>query len=99
MKKVLVICAAAFIAIGQRSPPRLRPMPKIMAPPVFPLYPALPCRATAPRRKKPITIAHITITAIIIALIIGVTITIAAITENLMLFCLGADRDRSLPSD
>ena len=68
-----------------------------MAPPVFPAISGLTLsRPPLPRRKKPITIAHITITAIIIALIIGVTITIAAITENLMLFCLGADRDRSL---
>ncbi len=43
-------------------------------------------RPALPRRNKPITIALITIAAIIITLIIDVTITIAAIAENLTLF-------------
>jgi hypothetical protein len=60
-------------------------MPKIM-PAVLPILSSLLLsRPALPRRNKPITIALITIAATIIALIIDVTITIDAITENLTL--------------
>ena len=60
-------------------------MPKITKAVVLPVISGLPLsRPALPRRKNPITIA----------LFIDVTVTIAAITENLMLFCLAADRDR-----
>ena len=66
-------------------------MPKIMAAVLPTLSGLLLSRPALPRRNKPIiiapiTIAPITIAATVIALIIHVTITIAAIAENLMLF-------------
>jgi hypothetical protein len=60
-------------------------MPKMRAA-VVSILSGLPLsRPALPRRNKPITIALITIAAIIITLIIDVTITIAAIAENLTL--------------
>ncbi len=90
MKKAFVISAASFIAIWAAVSASTKANAEITKAVVLPAISGLPLsRPALPRRKNPITI-----TLIIIALIIDVTITIAAITENLMQFCLATDRDR-----
>jgi len=86
MKKAFVISAAAFIAIGAAVSSSTKANAEDNASGVGPYYPACSCPAQrCPAGTRPITIALITIAATIIALIIDVTITIAAITENLTL--------------